>query len=322
MPEQRYYLGIDIGGTKTAAGVYNAAHQCISQFKYATDATMAGEPLCETLAAQIEQHFAERGYDFSALAGLGVGVPSNVNYETGTVYHTQNIPNLRDFEMAAYLRHRLNAPVWIDNDANLAALAEHRHGAGRGFSNMIYVTASTGIGGGLIFGGKLFRGSNFCAGEVGHMVLTPGKGVVCGCGNRGCFESYASGANIYKHVEQRLARGETTVMTSLVSSVHEITGRTLAQAYAMGDAMAAALLDQMGDTLGILFYNLYVALNVDCIVVGGGLTNLGEALFSRIHAGFDRFERACKQPVYILPSALKQDFGVIGAAELLFDSLA
>ena len=189
-----------------------------------------------------------------------------------------------------------------------------------GHDFMLYSTASTGVGGGLILGGKLYRGANGCAGEIGHMLATPGQGVTCGCGLVGDYESYCGGSHIHQHVKLRLARGESTVMTELAGSADAIDGKILARAYAMGDSMAQEIVAQTANYLGILYFNLYQALNLDCFVIGGGLTALGDPLMDGIRASFESLHALCplKLPVHIKKAQLAQDeYGIIGAALLL-----
>lgn len=310
------YIGIDIGGTKTALGIFDEAHTCIAKHKLPTDLSLSAEQFAGSLIAFLLEQLHALSLSKETIGGIGIGCPSNVNSETGVIYDTTNIPKLRNFCFAEPFQRFFQVPVVVDNDANAAALAEHRYGAGRGFSSFLYATASTGLGGGLILNNRLFRGADGFAGEIGHAIITYKQGLPCNCGNVGCFESYAGGANIGRHVHARIARGEETVMTTL--SPGKIDGQTLAAAFAMGDAMAISLLDQIGAYIGIMLFNIYKILNLNCYVIGGGLTNIGEPLFSRIRNTFDCFARKIDTPIFIKPAELTGDFGIIGAMELLF----
>ncbi len=313
-----YYIGIDIGGTKTAFGLFDDKRQLIDKDKILTDKTLCATDLCNAMISVIDGLLGRHGLSRKDVGGIGAGCPSTVNAKTGVVNATNNIPKLSDFNLRDYLAGYLGCRALVDNDANLAALAEYRRGAGRGHENMMYYTASTGMGGGFILDGRLYRGANCFAGEIGHSLITPGKGLMCGCGNRGCFESYAGGSHIDDNVRLRVERGEKTLMTELSQGGY-INGEILYKAYFAGDAMAAELLDQIGSYAGLLMFNIYQIINVDCYVIGGGLANFGEELFGRIRASFNSYKRACSDPVYFLPAELKQDFGIIGAVEALFD---
>lgn len=309
------HFGIDIGGTKIAIGAFDDNRALTLKKVLATDQSFSPEELCDHIAKTINEMLT--ALDAPIISGIGIGCPSFVNYDTGYIYKTTNIANLRDFNIVKYFLKYFNVPIFVDNDANLAALAEYKLGAGRGSKNMVYSTASTGIGGGLILNGNVYRGSNGFAGETGHSIATPNKGVSCGCGNIGCFESYAGGANIYKHVLSRIDAGESTIMTDIAGSVENITGKTLAAAYESGDKMAAEIFDQIAFNLGILFFNLTVILDIDRIVVGGGLVNLGDSLIQNIRKTYSSFKRPYGPQAEIVKAALMQDFGIIGAALLV-----
>ena len=200
----------------------------------------------------------------------------------------------------------------LDNDSNAAALAEYRRGAGRGLRNMVYMAVSTGIGSGIIINGDLFRGSYGWAGESGHMLDTPDDGIMCGCGNYGCFMSQISGRNLPKRLGIRLLRGKK----SLLEEVKERNGEALFKAVREGDELAGEELAHMAHHLAVCVYNIYQLLNINSFVFGGGLTSFGESLFGPMRQEFDRYDHI-KMPVEFRFAELKKDFGIIGAAELL-----
>lgn len=311
------YIGVDIGGTKIAIGMFGADRALLEKTVYPTDLSLSPQALTDGILDAIEA--LATGHGNMTIAGIGMGAPSDIDFERGYVSRTTNIPSLKEFDMRGYVHSRMDVPVVIDNDANVAALAEYVYGAGHGFRHMIYSTASTGIGGGLILNGRLFRGSFSTAGEIGHMLITPEEGALCGCGNRGCFESYAGGANIHKQVELRLQKGMKTSMTDMAGSAEKIDGRILLAAYESGDEMAQDIFESMCYYLGVLYYNLYRVLNVDCYVIGGGLTHFGAPFFEKIERTFNVFRKDGLGKVWFKKAQLQQDFGIIGAAELLFE---
>ena len=314
-------IGIDIGGTKTALGLFSGPG--MPRLRAAAPSPQNAEPeaLVRLLVREIRGLLQRGGIREEQLTGIGVGAPAWVDYEAGRVIYAPNLACLKNYPLRDALAAHFSVPVYVDNDANLAALAEYKLGAGRGFSHMVYSTASTGIGGGLILNGALYRGAYGCAGEIGHMLATPGKGEFCGCGKQGCFESWAGGAHIFQHVARRLRKGETTCMTDLAGRVEDITGNTLREAFFAGDKMAQEILQDMANSIGILYYNLYQALNVSCFVMGGGLlTGFGDALLGRVRECFSALHSASPLPlpVEIRPAELTQDFGIIGANLLLY----
>jgi glucokinase len=245
-----------------------------------------------------------------------MGMPSFILYDQGYIVKTSNLVKLKDFPARSWLSERMGIPVVLDNDARAAGLAEHRFGAGRGFDNMLYCPVSTGIASALIIGGRPFRGSYGWAGETGHMIATPGEGLECGCGNRGCYMSWCSGSMIVKHIRQWIAAGEKTIMTELAGGEDRIDSIVLEEAYDRGDPMAIKALTQMAHWLGVWFYNLYVSYNVNCFVLGGGLVKMGEKLLAPVRRNFDAYNHD-KQPVYFKIAECVEHCGVLGAAELV-----
>ena len=313
-----HYIGIDVGGTKIAIGLFNEQRELVSKSKIPTDKELSAEKLNDSITEEIDKLLSAKSLTRKDVGGIGIGCPSTVNFKTGIVNWTNNIPHLSNFNLKEYYEKKFGCRTIADNDANLAALAEYRRGAGRGHDNMMYCTASTGIGGGFILDGKLYRGANGYAGESGHSIITPKSGVQCSCGNYGCIESYASGSNLSKHVKNRLEKGEKTIMTELAGG-KEINGYILAEAHKNGDAMAIELFDQICNYMGVLLFNIYQILNLDCYVIGGGLAaGFGNELIQKTENAFHSYIRANDDPVYFKAAELDQDFGIIGACEVLF----
>ncbi|GHT57212.1 glucokinase [Spirochaetia bacterium] len=319
-------IGIDVGGTKTAYGLFNGQREIVRRLSHPSDDTASPEEFFDTIAGNIKGLMAAEGLQNEDIRGLGIGMPSFVLFEEGRLIKTSNLTKIHDFPARAYLMEKLGGMrVLIDNDSHTGAMAEHRHGAGRGFDNMIYCPISTGISSGIIINGKLFRGRYGWSGESGHMIVTPDDGVECGCGNRGCLMSWCSGSMIVKHIEQWIAQGEASIIPGLAGD-GKITMFHLGSAYNAGDALAHRAYDQMVKYLGIWIYNLYVTLNINCFVFGGGLLKFGRQLMDggkkttiledmkEIFDGYNKND----MPVYFKAAELGDDFGIIGAAELLF----
>ena len=307
----QYRIGIDVGGTKTAYGLFHEGNTLIDRHQHPTPIDIDGPGLCELLLEGIRTLLERNGIDHASVEGVGIGMPSFIFYERGYIYMTSALVNVKEFAMRDYMAQRLDIPVVLDNDSNGAALAEYRYGAGRGSRHMIYMSASTGLGSGLILNGQLFRGSYGWAGESGHMLITPDAGVECGCGNRGCFMSWASGRYVPEQI-RILAKGRDTVM-DLGPGLDCVA---LNEAFRAGDPVAAEALDQMAHYLAICLFNIYQLLNVNLFVFGGGLTHFGDDLFGRVRREFNRYYHL-DPPVEFRIAELKQDFGIIGAAEFV-----
>ncbi|GHV25895.1 glucokinase [Clostridia bacterium] len=316
---EQYAIGIDVGGTKTAYGLFDSGKTLLSKRRHQSDKNSSPEAFFDEIVRNVNEILSENNLTVTSLRGIGIGMPSYINFEEGHIVKTSNLTNIRDFAAKEYLHARLGRDVRIiiDNDAHTAAIAEHKYGAGRGFDNMLYCPVSTGISSGIIIDGKLFRGRYGWAGESGHMIITPGQGIECGCGNRGCLMSWCSGGMITRHIQRWIDNGEDTLMLSLAGTADQITTVQLNQAWEMNDPMARKALEQMAQYMAVWLYNLYVLLNINCYVFGGGLVEMGDKLFWRIRELFDAYNQN-DQPVYFRFAELNQDYGIIGATELLF----
>ena len=211
-----------------------------------------------------------------------------------------------------------NSQILVDNDTNLAAIAEHRYGAGKNLKNFLYTALSTGIGSGFIINNDIFRGDYGGAGESGHMIINPEKGIQCGCENNGCFMSFASGSMIVKHIANELRNGRQSIIAEMVGGDFEkITAEHLNLAFTQGDPLAEQMLDQIGYYIGLYVYNMFMSLNFNTYIFGGGMVNFGEPLLERIQKSFDHFNHQKDQIIHLKKAELGNDFGIIGAVELL-----
>ena len=210
---KKYRIGIDAGGTKVAYGLFDADGQLLDRMQHPSDINADGPAFSDRMIETIREIEKKHNLKNEDLQGIGICMPSYILFDTGYVYLTSALTNIRDFPMKEYLQERLpGVKIVLDNDSNAAALAEYRKGAGRGSRHMIYMATSTGIGSGIIIDGKLFRGSYGWAGECGHMLATPDEGIMCGCRNRGCFMSHASGRYVPKHLKIKMLEGRETSM--------------------------------------------------------------------------------------------------------------
>lgn len=305
-----YRIGIDAGGTKVAYGLFDEQSRLVYRMEHPTPVLADGPEFSDQVIDNIHLIIRENGITLEQIQGIGICMPSFVVFEKGYICITSAMVNICDFSMRDYITERLNLPVILDNDSNVAALAEHRFGAGRGSRHMVYMATSTGLGSGLILNGQLFRGTYGWAGESGHMIITPGEGLECGCRNQGCFMSWASGRYLPPHIRAK-AEGRETIM----DLGEKLDARELLRACREQDPVALEVLDQTAHYLAICLFNIYQLLNVSLFVFGGGLVNFGPLLFDRVREKFDRLNHII-QPVEFRFAELKNDFGIIGAAEL------
>lgn len=317
----KYCIGVDVGGTKTAYGLFDTEHQVVSRHEQPTANVGTCEDILQAVVDGIFKLLGNQGLSLNDIDGVGLAFPSYIDFETGRILCTSNICTLKDFAARTFFEEKLGVRILLDNDCNVAAIAEHRLGAGRGFKHMLYCAVSTGIANGIIINNSIFRGSYGAAGETGHMLITPDTGIPCGCGNTGCFMSYTSGSMIVRHIQHWLEDGGTSRMLEMTGgNPAAIDGKILEAAVKAGDPMAIQALDQMAHYLGVWTYNLYQAFNINCYVFGGGLVRMGDLLFSKVRQHFDRFNIYQKDlPVYFKFAELGRDFGIIGAEQLLYD---
>ena len=306
-----HVIGIDAGGTKVAYGLFDKSGKLVDRMQHPTDSNADGPAFSDTVVENVNVLLEKNEVAVNELLGVGMCMPSFLLYDEGRVLMTSAMTAIKDFPMQSYLQDKLPTRIVLDNDANAAALAEHRRGAGRNTRHMVYITVSTGLGSGIIIDGKLFRGSYGWAGECGHMLATPGEGVMCGCKNEGCYMSYASGKFFSEHVRLGINRGISSIL-----SPDTANGEKLKEACQSGDILANQILEQTAHYLAVCLFNIYQVLNINTYVFGGGLVSFGDMLFRKVRAEFDKYNHI-PLPVHFKMAELKSDFGIIGAAEFV-----
>ena len=265
-----FIAGIDLGGTKILSLCLDATFKVVGRDLRETDAERGPEAVIESMVASALAAAGGR-----PLRAAGISTPGPSDPARGIVTTPPNLPGWHDVPLAALISERLGVPAWIENDANAAALAEHRLGAGRGTQHMVLVTLGTGIGGGLIFDGKLYHGASGAAGELGHMRLVP-DGPLCGCGRHGCLEALASGRALGARAREIVEMQPDGILARLAAEAGEIDARLLEQAANAGDASAEAAIHYAGLQLGAGLTNIVDVFNPEMMVIGGGLRRLGE----------------------------------------------
>lgn len=318
----RFFIGIDLGGTKIASALVDADMRIIDRIKVATRPEEGPGAVIGRMLDTVRDLAARNGCDVSDVMAIGIGCPGPLDQETGIVL---DAPNLmwKDVSLAAPMAKATERPVYLENDANVAALAENRLGAGRGARNMMYITVSTGIGSGLVLGGRLYVGATGAAGELGHVTMLA-DGPLCGCGNRGCLESLASGTAIARRAREIAARpGGEGILKAAGGDITAIDASLVASAAVAGDATAAAIMRDAFEYLGIAVANVVNLLNLDMVVIGGGVARVGDMLFDTVRHLVGLRSFACMaRDVTIVPASLGADAGALGAACYAAESLA
>lgn len=320
-----HVIGADVGGTHIKGGIVDARGHLKAKETLKTDAKGGSEKI---LAALRELILALQGIaskDGLTIGGAGIGVTGQVDFRSGAIVGgiEGKIPSWIGTPVKDLIQKEFGLPVIVDNDGNVSALAEYKVGAGAGASSMVSITIGTGIGGGLIIGGELFRGATGVAGELGHVCIDR-DGPLCDCGNRGCLEAYVSGPAMIRMVLERLSEGQKTSILRLANNRRDaINPEIVGLAAREGDKLAIAVIEEISRSLGVGLANIVNVLCPEVIVIGGGVAQLGELLFERvrIHTVEWVFGVAANE-LRILPSKLGPHAGVIGAALLAFEHLA
>jgi len=308
-------LGIDLGGTKILTAVANSQGKILSRDHSITPAKKGYEAVIQSILESAHRALEQANIAISALTAIGVGAPGISNPETGILFTSPNLPGWRDVPLRDIMQERLGKKTFLINDANAAALGELYFGAARGARNFIYITISTGIGGGIIIDGKIYGGAIGAAGEVGHMTIDD-DGPICNCGNRGCWETLASGTALAREAKHRIKEGVgTSILKYAEGDVERVTAQVIHNAAEQGDSLAKELIARTGYYVGVGLANLINIFNPELIVIGGGLSNIGDMLLEP--ASEVAGERAYKesfQAVRFAFAELGRNSGVLGAA--------
>jgi len=307
-------IGLDVGGTKIAAFRVGDGGEVEERTQQPTPAE--AEAIFDAMAALSS---TLRTADVGA---VGVGAAGIVDYASGTLRYAPNLP-WRELPLRDRLASATGLPCLVDNDANAAAWAEYRFGAGRGSKDMLLVTVGTGIGGGIVSGGRLFRGAHGFAAEIGHVIVEPG-GPLCGCGNRGCWEQVGSGRAIDRLGREAARDHPEAMFVELAGGDPDaVTGPVVTRAAKQGDDLARQILAEVGRRLGEGMAGLANILDPDVVVVGGGAVEAGGLLLDPARRAFaDAIEAPEHRPeVPIVPAELGNEAGAIGAASLALEEL-
>jgi glucokinase len=314
-----FVLGLDVGGTKLAAGVVAGNGRVLSM-------EVAPSRVEEGPDAMIERHLdlgrtavAAAGVPWSQLRAVGIACGGPLDPFAGIIQSPPGLPGWDDIPLVAKVENALQRPTVVDNDATACAIAEWWFGAGRerGVSHLVYLTISTGVGGGLILDGRVYRGAAGNAGELGHLTVDY-LGRQCGCGRRGCLEAYASGPQIASRARERVAAGGESSLAALA----EVTARDVAVAAAAGDALASEVWDETTAMLGSAVANILDVFNPELVVLGGGVTRASDQLLVPVREAALRQAMApARNAAGIVLAGLGEELGVVSAATVAFERL-
>ncbi len=316
--KQDHFVGVDLGGTKILAGVFNQQLKCIGKVKTSTKPGRGPEAVIERIARCVQDAVDECDLSLKNIRGIGVGAPGAVNTEEGEVIVAPNLPGWTQVPLKKELQKALDVPVFLENDGNICTLGVHSVELGGKPRHLVGVFIGTGIGAGLILEGKLYSGFNKTAGEVGHMVIEVG-GPKCSCGNRGCFESLAGRQSIFKKIEKLVQDGEKTILTELLGpDLADMRSGDLRKAIRRGDKLVEKVIEEAAEYIGIGIANLVNLLSPEVVVLGGGVIDAleDEMMAIIIETAHDYTLPGTDKDLQIIPSKLGDDAGIVGAAVL------
>lgn len=308
-------LGVDLGGTKILTAVANSQGKMLSRDHSITPAQKGHKAVIQSILESVHRALGRADVAISDLIVVGVGAPGLLNPETGILFTSPNLPGWRDVPLRDIIQEKLGKKTFLINDANAAALGEFYFGAARGARNFIYITISTGIGGGIVIDGKIYSGAIGAAGEVGHMTVDD-DGPICNCGNRGCWETLASGTALAREARHRIEEGvRTSILEYADGDVEKVNPQVINSAARQGDSLAKELIGRTGYYVGVGLANLVNIFNPELIVIGGGLSNIGDMLFEpAFKVAGERAYKEAFQAVRFASAELGRNSGVLGAA--------
>lgn len=307
-------LGVDLGGSKILTVVADSNGKILSRDQIVTPAAGGHEVVIGAILESAGRALEGAKMTITELDAIGVGAPGILNPETGILFTSPNLPGWHNVPLRDIIERDLGKKTFLLNDANAAALGELHFGAGRGSSHFIYITISTGIGGGIIINGNLYTGACGTAGEVGHMTIND-KGLLCNCGNRGCWETLASGTAMAREARCRIKEGaESSILDYAGGDIEKVTAEAVNIAAEHGDDLADELIARTGYYIGVGLANLINIFNPERIVIGGGLSQIGDRLLEPAYRVAEK--RAYKEAYRAVRFALAElegDSGVLGA---------
>lgn len=301
----RYAIGVDIGGTKVAIAIVDEMGKIVEHSIIPTDLSVPPNEMIERISTEVSTQIYKSNVEQQNILGIGIGAPGPLDVKKGTLTNPPNLHGWVNVPITEMIAKDFSIPVTLENDANAAALAEKWLGAGQGNNNFIYMTVSTGVGSGIIADGKLLRGVKGNAGDIGHTVVDPSFGK-CTCGQYGCLEVAASGTAIAKHGSDIIGR--------------KLSTKEVFDLYAKSHPDMVKLIERVFRVLGVACVTLINTFDTEKIIIGGGVSNVGDVMFDTIRDYVRNYAlNPAGQKTEIIPAGLDQRAGVIGAAALCFD---
>ena len=305
-------IGIDIGGTKISAGVVDSSGNLIDSSKCSTPAE-GGKELISSVVNLIKELNKKH-----EIRGIGISIAALISSDYGTIVGAPNIANLSKLNFVNEIKEEFKLPIIVENDANAAIWAEFKFGNAKGLNPVMFFIIGTGVGGGLVIDGKLFKGANGVGAEFGHMCVVP-NGLLCGCGSKGCIEQYASGGALIRYANEALLANADKSEELLGFGEGKLTGSTLTKAAKAGNELALAAFSKQADWLGLACASYSLIIDPQAIIIGGGVVDAGELFLTPVRAAMRKYMPFAEShvPPKIIAAKFGNDAGLIGAADLV-----
>ena len=312
----KYAIGVDLGGTSIKLGIVTNTGKLVKNISVRTEAEKGPKKVIGNMITGINELNHKSKYKIS---GIGIGCPGVVTPGKGIVENPPNLPGWEKVNIGKIISQEFNRPVFVDNDANAAAIGELTFGNGKNYRSFIMITLGTGVGGGIVINKKIYHGDFGAAGEIGHISIDF-NGPKCNCGSYGCIEAYAGNNYLRERVRTELRKHPESKIWKLINNdLSKVSPRNVQLAAETGDAFAKSVIDELGVHLGSAFASLCNVLDISVFIIGGGIAGFGKPLFDSIKKTISRRVMAPIRPrVRVLPAKLKNDAGIKGASALVF----
>ncbi len=317
----KWFIGIDLGGSFIKFAAIDDQRNVTPTLELPTPQDGFSDSVIAQMLTGARQLIDEESISYDLIEAVGIGAPGPLDISAGITHAMPNIPGMERVPLSQKISSQLKKPVFLENDANAAAFGEYMLGAGRGTDSMVLLTLGTGIGGGIVLGGKVFHGSHEMAGELGHMIVAP-QGRQCPCGQRGCLEQYCSATNLAKTAQEAISSSDVqSSLEQVLAANGSIDAKDVNAAAKAGDAVAAEIWDQAARFLAIGCVNICRIIDPDRIILAGGMARAGQDILGPVNAHFASLHwRLTEQKTTVMLAELGSDAGVIGAAGVAWAS--
>lgn len=313
---EKMFIGVDLGGTNIKTGCFDSEMQLRASTSMPTEADQGPEFVVERIVETISETLRQSGDSMDTVQGIGIGAPGPADLTKGIILAAPNLPKFRNVPLRKMIVERTGKPTVLENDANAACYGEYVVGAGRGADDMVFLTLGTGIGGGIVTNGRLIHGFGDNAAELGHVIIET-DGRLCGCGQKGCVEAYASANSTVKRAVEAIEAGKASTLAAIYRDKGKITAKDIYEQLAAGDGLAKEITDGTAKALGILCVSLLHVTGPRRIVFAGGMIAAGDLLLSRIRYYFDQYIWPLKpESLEICFATLGEQAGMVGAAAM------